>query len=125
MHITRIRTGDDGLSHFDQIHVPLIDRQKLARTSHRVETSGIVFVSAPAGFHMGNHPAPRRQFVVTLAGTVEITVAGGDARRFGPGDVFLAADTTGEGHVTAGIEGDWVTIAVPIDDDTGSIDPVG
>jgi uncharacterized cupin superfamily protein len=44
------------------------------------------------------HNAPRRQFIVMLEGTVEIEVGAGTTRRFGPGDILLAEDTTGRGH---------------------------
>jgi hypothetical protein len=33
-----------------------------------------------------------------LEGTVEIEVGAGTTRRFGPGDILLAEDTTGRGH---------------------------
>jgi quercetin dioxygenase-like cupin family protein len=45
------------------------------------------------------HPAPARQLMIGLRGTVEIT-AGHETRRFGPGDVLLMEDTTGAGHQT-------------------------
>jgi len=46
------------------------------------------------------HHAPRRQFVITLSGEMEITVGDGTKRHFGPGDVLFAQDLTGHGHVT-------------------------
>jgi hypothetical protein len=45
------------------------------------------------------HNAPLRQYVVTLTGWWEIEVSDGEVRRFGPGSVLLAEDTTGKGHV--------------------------
>jgi uncharacterized cupin superfamily protein len=38
--------------------------------------------------------------VVTLSGQVEIEAGDGAVRRFGPGDVLLAEDLTGQGHLT-------------------------
>ncbi len=40
-------------------------------------------------------PAPRRQVVITIAAEVEIGLL-----RFGPGQVNLAEDLTGQGHTT-------------------------
>jgi hypothetical protein len=37
---------------------------------------------------------------VMLRGAVEVEVSEGTRRRFGPGDLVLAADTTGRGHLT-------------------------
>jgi len=45
------------------------------------------------------HPAPRTQLITVLSGTVEIDT-GSETRRFGPGEVLLAADTAGRGHIT-------------------------
>ena len=44
------------------------------------------------------HPAPRRQYVVTLTGSVEFTFGNGDVLVVKPGDVFLAGDLEGKGH---------------------------
>ena len=44
------------------------------------------------------HPAPRKQYVITLTGTVEFTFGHGDVLIVKPGDVFLANDLEGEGH---------------------------
>ena len=46
------------------------------------------------------HVAPQRQLGIILSGEMEIEASGGDARRFRPGDIFLADDTTGSGHIT-------------------------
>lgn len=64
--------------------------------------SGVQFVRS-AAFDSTAHPAPREQWVVMLRGMIEVTVSGGSRRRFGPGDLVLAADTTGTGHTTTGV----------------------
>ncbi|KAB8196765.1 hypothetical protein FH608_008695 [Nonomuraea phyllanthi] len=63
---------------------------------------GVQFVGS-AAFDSAAHPAPREQWVVMLRGVIEVTVTDGGRRRFGPGDLVLAADTTGLGHVTTGV----------------------
>jgi len=62
------------------------------------------------------HPAPARQWVIMLRGTIEVTVGDGEARRFGPGDLVLAADTEGDGHTTLAI-GDppFEALFIPVD----------
>jgi hypothetical protein len=48
----------------------------------------------------------RRQYVIiTLGGEVEIETGDGTVRRFGPGDVMLADDTSGRGHMTRVVGG--------------------
>jgi hypothetical protein len=35
-----------------------------------------------------------------LRGAIDVEVSDGTSRRFGPGDLVLAADTSGRGHIT-------------------------
>jgi quercetin dioxygenase-like cupin family protein len=61
---------------------------------------GVVFLSSPSGWFGDWHPAPRRQFIFVLAGTLEVEVSDGETRWFGAGSVVLVEDTSGQGHVT-------------------------
>ncbi|WP_300268348.1 hypothetical protein [Microbacterium sp.] len=49
------------------------------------------------------HTAPRRQWVVMLRGVMEVQVTDGSRRQFGPGDLLIAEDTTGRGHVSVAV----------------------
>ena len=68
-----------------------------------VPATGIAFRSAPPGYVLHWHCAPRRQYSITLSGQAEIEVGDGTVVRVGPGDVLLAEDLTGRGHVTGAI----------------------
>ena len=46
------------------------------------------------------HPASDPQWVIILHGRIEVEVSDGTSRRFGAGDLVLACDTTGTGHIT-------------------------
>ena len=46
------------------------------------------------------HTAPQPQYIVYLDGEVEVEVSGGEKRVFKAGDVLLANDLHGMGHVT-------------------------
>jgi quercetin dioxygenase-like cupin family protein len=65
-----------------------------------LHTTGITFRVSPPGYELGWHCAPRRQYSITLAGEAEVEVGDGTIKRIGPGDVLLAEDLTGQGHVT-------------------------
>ena len=91
MKIVRLYTGRDGESHFEEIEVEIDKIQP---------GEGIIFRHAPPGNVQDWHPAPRRQYVITLSGQGEIELSDGTKRRFGPGDVMLADDTAGRGHIT-------------------------
>ena len=61
------------------------------------------------------HNAPRRQWVIMLAGSsVTITAGDGSTRTLVAGDVLLAEDVTGQGHKTVVNDG-WPRVMIPID----------
>jgi len=117
MPVTRIFTGDDGESHFADLVVPmqLTDRGFM---SAPIELGGAtLFRATPPGGDIDYHTAPRRQFVLHLQGEVEIECGDGTRRRFGPGDVLLADDTTGRGHVSRDVQTPRRQIFVPVSAD--------
>ena len=94
----RIWTGDDGDSLFEEgsIDLPKGDRGDVL--SGKVDATSISFRETRSGGTFSPHDAPTRQYVVTLAGTLEFKTAKGDTFTIRPGDVLLAEDTTGSGH---------------------------
>lgn len=99
MSICRIYTGKDQQSHFEDIDLSFDAGEKMQTTVLQAAT-GVVFRRAPAGHIINWHPAPRRQYVVTIAGEWDIECGDGTVRRFKPGDVMLAEDLTGQGHLS-------------------------
>ena len=62
------------------------------------------------------HPAPRRQYIINLDAAVEVTVSDGETRVIGAGEVFLAEDIHGKGHLSKSVDGKLRhCIFVPID----------
>jgi hypothetical protein len=104
MKIVRLYTGSDNESHFEDMDVEL-NLHGHMEVSALQPAHGIVFRRAPATHLSDFHTAPRRQYVITLSGQVEIETGDGTIRRFGPGDVMLADDTTGHGHITRVVGG--------------------
>ncbi|MDA1036238.1 MAG: hypothetical protein O3B65_05085 [Chloroflexi bacterium] len=95
MIIARMYAGDD-----DETHIEEMDLDSHPELKAGLASNNVVFRSgAPGEFHDWHH-APRRQFVITLAGEVEIGLGDGTIHRFGPGHVNLAEDLTGRGHTT-------------------------
>ena len=97
MNYVRLFTGEDGLSHFEDVDVKL-SGGGTSELSDAMAVTNLVFRRNRPDYDLDWHPAPRRQFVVNLTGEVEIEASGGETRRFGPGSVMLAEDTTGKGH---------------------------
>lgn len=85
----RLYTGPDGNSHVTAGSV---------NGNHLVDVNSIQFkeTAAHSSFDWHNDPIP--QYVITLAGVLEFTTAGGETFTLRPGDVLLAEDHTGSGH---------------------------
>jgi len=68
-----------------------------------MKATGIFFSTTGANYDLDYHNVPRRQFVISLEGQVEITASDGTKRLLGPGDIMLADDTTGRGHISRAV----------------------
>ena len=109
MQFCRLYTGADGQSHFEEL-----DRAQASKYFFGVhEVKGLVFKNDRPTHILGWHNAPRRQWVITLAGSVEISIGDGTTKTFSPGDVFLAEDLTGQGHTAK--PKDWVRAFVHLE----------
>ena len=104
MRVSWIYTRPDGKSTFRDLDIPLKSAD-YGSLSEVVPVEGVVFRETPVGGTFDYHRPARRQFVVTLSGLAEIEAGDGTKRRFGGGDIMLADDTTGEGHITRDLEG--------------------
>ena len=117
MRITRIYTGDDGESHFEEIEVAFaLDVGRGVRTP-LLDAAQISLHESTAAFETDYHPAPHRQWVITVSGSAEIECGDGSKRTFGVGDVFFADDTTGRGHIARTVEVPRRSIVVPMPED--------
>ena len=112
MGIYRLYTGSDGQSHIEEIN--LADHPEL---KEGFVAKNINFQEWPPGRFIDWHPAPRRQYVISLSGQIEIGLGDGTTSRYGPGDARLVEDTTGQGHTTR-VVGDQpsITAVVPLAD---------
>jgi quercetin dioxygenase-like cupin family protein len=89
MNAFKLFTGSDNASHlisgtleFDQ----------------RTDAVAVHFKESPPQSAFDWHEAPERQYVITLAGTLEFTTRDGEKCIIRPGEVLVATDTAGSGH---------------------------
>lgn len=97
IRLVRLFTGPDGQSHVEESTMRL-DPLGPDSASGWLPTASARFQQSPPGSELPWHDAPRRQYVVTLTGTLEFTTRDGMTFRIAPGDVLLAEDTAGGGH---------------------------
>jgi quercetin dioxygenase-like cupin family protein len=100
MRIIRIYAGADGASHFEEIEPELEPRGDQSSIAELVPGSGVLVRRFDLGRTNSWHHAPGRYAVFTLKGAVDIEIGDGSVRRIGPGDILIAEDLTGQGHVT-------------------------
>ena len=103
MLITRVYTGSDGKSHFEDVEIELLDKGPMGSVSSLWSAKGVLFRKVSGDYDLDFHNAPRRQFVVNLTGSVEIEVGDGTKRQLGAGSILLAEDTEGQGHISRSI----------------------
>jgi hypothetical protein len=99
----RVYADTLGESHFDTLTVnrSLVSAAPPAPpfyVSALENASRYRFYSFQPGWYGDLHPAPARQFLALLSGTVEVETSDGTVRAFGPGDLILLEDTAGKGH---------------------------
>ena len=110
--LVRIYTGDDGQSHFEVLGLPAVDVHRIATKSGE----DLVFRRSAADRPVEWHNPTRRQYLIVVSGRMEVSIADGSARQFQPGDVLLAEDMTGQGHLTKSLYGSCTTVSVGIPD---------
>jgi quercetin dioxygenase-like cupin family protein len=122
MRLTRFHTTTEGGSVFVDLDIDLPHARHdpqghLIRSSNRYASPSVQFVELPEGLDQDWHCAPRRQIVIVLSGTLEVTTSDGTARRFGPGQGFLADDMGGKGHLTRAVDGAVQVLFAPMPPD--------
>ena len=110
MKVVRIYTGADNQTHFQDL-----DLNTFTTLSAQIGTGPVRLNQGPAKSMSDFHNAPRRQYVAILSGQMEIEIGDGTKRVLDPGDVLVAEDLTGKGHITRGVgEQPRVSLAVPL-----------
>ena len=110
MKVVRIYTGSDNQTHFQDLDV-----EAFATLAAEVGDGPVRLNQGPAKSSLDFHNAPRRQYVVIMSGVTEVEIGDGTKRQLVPGDVLVAEDLTGKGHITRGVgEAPRVSLAVPL-----------
>jgi len=110
MAIYRLFTNSSGKSEIEELDISAHpDLSSGAATEH------IFFRQWEPGYFLDWHPAPRRQYIISLSGLVEVGLEDGSTHRFLPGDARLVEDLTGKGH-TSFVPGDEpiITAVIPL-----------
>ena len=115
MAIIRLYTGKDGKSHFEEMPLRFEPRNDRSETAELIPGSGIIVRRFEPTRSNPWHNAPGHYAVFTLSGAVDIEIGDGTVRRLAPGDILIAEDLTGQGHITREVgPAPRVSIFVPL-----------
>ena len=107
----------DGESHFRDIEVEWAQESPSGKISKRMPAAGLMVREITANFAdtWASRSAPRRQYVFSLGGAVDIAASDGETRHIAAGEIVLVEDTTGKGHTKSSGSTARYTLFVPID----------
>src|SRR5215470_184393 len=114
MKFTRLFSDEEGVARFQEVEFTLVQREFAPPAppldlSDPIAATAFMVLRSPTGWTDAAHPAPARQFMIMLGGSIEVS-AGGETRHFATGDILLVEDTAGHGHGSTVLE--EVTMAV-------------
>ena len=109
--VTRMYSDAQGETHIETVMMDV------GRTSGFSATGTTYFSRFAANMNIDWHPAPRRQFLITLSGPgYEVETSDGSVAQLPPGSVLLVEDTNPahRGHKTRSLGGETLVMFVPI-----------
>jgi hypothetical protein len=113
VEISQIVADSSGETHFTTEKVKWNYWFDGGRITTRKPVTSFQFYHLHKGLDMGLHPAPHKQFVLIIQGTLQIETSNGEQRKFSPGSVFLVTDIEGtRGHKSCVIGKEDVFVAV-------------
>lgn len=103
MKIARLHNDESGESHWGETEVDFTwqDFAPPARplgATPFIPAGAVGFIQGEVGWVGDWHPVPRRQYMYTLQGVVEVSASDGVVRRLAVGQGALIEDTEGKGH---------------------------
>lgn len=102
----RLINNPDGLCTFE--------KGKMTTLKH-INAKGFWISNETEEWEKNDHPAPRRQYVVTIKGNIRFKVTDGTTFIIKPGIILLAEDLKGAGHSWDMVKGKkWERLYIPI-----------
>ncbi|MEM9243324.1 MAG: hypothetical protein AAGA27_04620 [Pseudomonadota bacterium] len=104
MKMIRLYSGDDGQSHFEDVEITL-NKNEVGSFGLPIKTDELTFAIAEAEgiSKLSWHTTDVPTYIVILEGAMELEVGDGTKRTIKAGDILLAEDLTGQGHLTHAI----------------------
>src|ERR1700722_12098547 len=104
MIVPRVRTDEQQESHFVDLELAEQEMSLVAglpdmRSTAQMPVTGFRLVkTTPDAMAQGWHPAPARQLVLVVKGSIIVEVSDGETRRLDAGSMIFFEDVVGRGH---------------------------
>ncbi|WP_444940377.1 AraC family ligand binding domain-containing protein [Microbulbifer sp. ZKSA004] len=102
----------NGVSRFQKRKIDSPQREPLGNYSIPYPAKQVQFREFSEGQRFDWHCAPQAQFILYLEGRVKLTTSSGEQYIFAPGDILLANDLHGEGHISESLSPGRAAIVV-------------
>jgi len=131
LYVTRIYNDNGGESHFSTFFLRLYNTSSSSSSTENKPPNpygmtslitsvipieyGIQFRYTPGDYNYTWHVAPTRQYIINLDSGVRICVSSGSCRYLPAGAVFFVEDTTGKGHISQSVYGEFRhSLVIPV-----------
>lgn len=122
MHMPRLFSDPDGISHIGKASWPLTDARYCEGPDGYTITEAwpstrVRLIRTPAGYVDDWHPVPEPMISVLLSGRLRVEVSDGTNYIMETGDMVYCDDTHGQGHKMNEVDGngyDMLLVALPI-----------
>jgi quercetin dioxygenase-like cupin family protein len=117
MIIPRVWTDEQGTSHFADLDLPetmmptAIGLPEMRSTSSLPAENFRLITTTPQAMARGWHPAPARQFVIVVRGSIAVEVSDGETRQLVAGSMIFFEDVGGRGHLNRVVDDGEIMLA--------------
>lgn len=105
MRVHNLFEDENGVSHFRDIEIEWAEERNFSKYSASMPACSIIFRETSGDYDLDWHPAPRRQHIVNLDASAQITASDGEVREVKAGEVILVEDVSGKGHLSKSVDG--------------------
>jgi hypothetical protein len=115
MRIQSLYADETGETHFRNVQIDLTEVGPDGATSKLFPAKGVIFRTTPGNWVFDWHRATRRQYVVNLDASHQVTASDGETRIIAAGQIYLVEDLYGRGHLSKGLGQFRHSLLIPID----------
>jgi len=115
LKVTRFHPDTAGETHITSVPKVVATSNWNGHLSAPEKATSILFRKTDADWKVDWHHPPKKQYIIQLEGSVEMTASDGNSKVIGPGEVVLVEDVDGKAHKTRAVNGPTKSVFVAIE----------